>query len=84
MEEQENQWHIHKNDFKISLVIDEREITKLRCEMKKFALLLLVLGFVLMGCSDKRVSIPWKDGAFKQVLKKSGNQNLMVFFETDW
>jgi len=52
--------------------------------MKKFALLLLVLGLVLAGCSDKRVAIQWKDGTFNKVLKQSGDQNLMVFFETDW
>jgi len=47
----------------------------------------LLLGIVLIGCRDKRLStteMPWHEGTFSQAQEQAGNKDLMVFFETEW
>lgn len=56
--------------------------------MRKSTLFLALILLVLIGCRDKRLSsndsMPWYSGTFAKAQVQAGNNNIMLFFKTEW
>ena len=57
---------------------------------RRFGILLILSVVVLIGCRDKRVSVPdempWHQGTFAEARAEVGDadRQIMIFFETEW
>jgi len=55
--------------------------------MRKTVIFFAMILFILSGCQDKRLSttdMPWYTGTFAKAQDRAGNQNIMLFFKTEW
>jgi len=55
--------------------------------MRKSAIFFVIILFALAGCRDKQIStteMPWFKGTFAKAQDRAGDNNVMLFFKTEW